>query len=142
MDIVDLFSGGDGDDDGELGRIVPGGTRASYRIRQATQTRGATQRRIQASPRGAARHRKQLKQSVAEGARPGSSSAAYRHLCSNAGVGGSAGVALLKQILGIVKLQNTRELATSEHHLINNTRAFRAAVLKRLAKRKRGQRSR
>jgi hypothetical protein len=63
--------------------------------------------------------------------------AAYRHLACNAGVGGDAGLALLKQIKALVQLTNTRMLATSEHHNINNTKAFRRAVLKGLMAKRR-----
>lgn len=63
--------------------------------------------------------------------------AAYRQLACNAGVGGTAGVALLQQIKDMVELNNTRQLATSEHNHINNTLAFRREVLKRLANRAR-----
>lgn len=63
--------------------------------------------------------------------------AAYRHLACNAGVGGEAGLALLKQIKALVQLTNTRMLATSEHHNINNTQAFRRAVLRGLTAKRR-----
>ena len=65
--------------------------------------------------------------------KPGDSSPAYRHLCANAAVGGSSGVALLKQILELVRLQSTRALATSEHNVLNNTQAFRREVLRQLS---------
>lgn len=74
--------------------------------------------------------------------KPGESSRAYRHLCANAGVGGAAAESVLKQILQLVRLQDTRVLATSEHHMLNNTQAFRREVLKRLSgklRRKRGK---
>ena len=63
--------------------------------------------------------------------------AAYRQLACNAGLGGSAGLALLKQIKDMVALSNTRQVATSEHNRINDTKAFRRAVLKRLSRRAR-----
>ncbi len=69
----------------------------------------------------------------AAGPAPGTSSKAYRHLCANAAVGGSSSIILLKQILDLVRLQNTRSLATNEHYVLNNTQAFRRAVLRQLS---------
>jgi len=63
--------------------------------------------------------------------------AAYRQLACTAGVGGEAGLAMLKHIRAQVDLANTRALATSEHNTINNTQAFRRAVLKGLRQRQR-----
>ncbi len=74
---------------------------------------------------------------------PVSQPAAYRHLCANAGMGGSSALQVLTNIQGMVKAAEVRALATSEHHVLNNTQAFRAAVLKRLtAQLKRGKRRR
>lgn len=61
--------------------------------------------------------------------------AAYRQLACTAGVGGEAGLSMLKHIKAQVDLANTRALATSEHNTINNTQAFRRAVLKGLRQR-------
>lgn len=63
--------------------------------------------------------------------------AAYRQLACTAGVGGEAGLSMLKHIQAMVDLANTRALATSEHNTINNTLAFRRAVLKGLRQRQR-----
>lgn len=63
--------------------------------------------------------------------------AAYRQLACTAGVGGEAGLSMLKHIQAMVDLANTRSLATSEHNAINNTLAFRRAVLKGLRQRQR-----
>jgi len=62
--------------------------------------------------------------------------AAYRQLACNAGLGGTAGTVLLKQIRDMVQLSNTRQLATSEHNRINKTHAFRRAVLEALRKKR------
>lgn len=58
--------------------------------------------------------------------------AAYRQLACTSGVGGPAGLAMLRHIKKQVDLANTRALATSEHNEITNTAAFRRAVLRGL----------
>lgn len=63
--------------------------------------------------------------------------AAYRHLTCHAGLGGESALQLLRQIRDLVRLQDTRALATSEHRDINNTLAFRRSVLKSLRQRMR-----
>lgn len=62
---------------------------------------------------------------------------AYRKLACASGVGGAAGLSMLQHIKRMVDLANTRALATSEHNTINNTLAFRRAVLKGLRQRRR-----
>lgn len=64
---------------------------------------------------------------------------AYRRMCSNAGVGGSAAMNLLNDIYALVKRADTRAIATNEHDVLNNTQAFRAAVLKQLRRKLRGR---
>jgi len=61
---------------------------------------------------------------------------AYRTLACHAGVGGDSGLALLHHISDMVDLANARALATSEHNVINNTLAFRRAVLRGLRARR------
>jgi len=72
---------------------------------------------------------------------PVSQPAAYRHLCANAGMGGSSAIALLNDINTMVKRAEVRDLATSEHNVLNNTQAFRAEVLKNLTAQLRARRS-
>lgn len=57
---------------------------------------------------------------------------AYRHMACNAGMGGEAQMTLLKQIAELVKLADTRAVATSEHNALRNTEDFRRAVLRGL----------
>ena len=64
--------------------------------------------------------------------KPGDSSPAYRHLCANAAVGGSSGVALLKQILELVRLQSTRALATSALNCSRPSTLSMSSVMPRL----------
>lgn len=63
---------------------------------------------------------------------------AYRTLACNAGLGGSAGMKLLREIRDMVALSNTRQLATHEHNVLNNELAFRRAVLQKLRGKLRG----
>lgn len=54
---------------------------------------------------------------------------AYRLVAANAGVGGEAAMRILTEVRNMVQRMETRQLATSEHDAINNTAAFRRAVL-------------
>lgn len=63
--------------------------------------------------------------------------AAYRQLAASAGLGGEPALTMLKSIKKAVDLANTRAVATSEHHAINNTKAFRKRVLKLLSAKER-----
>lgn len=67
---------------------------------------------------------------------------AYRQLACNAGVGGDAAMTLLKQIAELVKLADTRAVATSEHRALNETADFRRAVLRGLQCKMQGARKR